>query len=96
MISGAEWIAFWEKRLKSLGRARFICDLCLAINRVKTIKDAFNNGMDTETADAFTKAANDIAQEAAQDSTNQMMMGAGIIAAVAVTVGMVMWFTRKK
>merc|ERR1712086_377265 len=96
MISGAEWIAFWEKRLKSLGKAVFIRDLGLSINRVKKIKDAFNNGMDTETAEAFKEAASDIAQEAAQDSTNQMMMGAGIIAAVAVTVGMVMWFTRKK
>merc|ERR1712195_366246 len=96
MISGAEWIAFWEKRLKSLGKAVFIRDLGLSINRVKKIKDAFNNGMDTETAEAFKEAKCDIAQEAAQDSTNQMMMGAGIIAAVAVTVGMVMWFTRKK
>jgi hypothetical protein len=96
IISGAEWIAFWQKRLTSLGRARFICDLGDTINRVKIIIDAFNNAMDTQTSDAFTKATSDIAQEAAQDSANQMMIGAGIVATLAVTVGMVMWFTRQK
>lgn len=100
MISGAEWIEFWQKRLRSLGRAKFICDLGDSINRVKMIKDAFNNAMDTQTSDAFTKATSDIAQEAAQASANDdrqtMMIGAGIVATVAVTVGMVMWFTRKK
>ena len=33
------------------------------MQRVKMIKDAFNNAMDTQTSDAFTKATSDIAQE---------------------------------
>jgi hypothetical protein len=96
-VSGNEWVAFWEKRLKSFGRAKFIVDMSDALKRTSLILEAFQEAaQDEDTMNEFNKAESEIHDQEEGARSYHMKMGAGIVVAVAVMAGVVMWFTRKK
>jgi hypothetical protein len=97
IVCATEWVNFWEERLQTLGKSRFTIDLYEATERTKLIKEAFNEAsqLDEKTLEAFNNVYKTKQEEEMARKQSHYMIGAAVVAAVAVSVGLVMWLTRK-